>query len=292
MILLSFMLSGFVVLTIWNFDDGQVSLLTFLEVSACCLCCCPWHPPQLECVVSMQNSSLLFFQSCLTTQEKANGIHFWLTCKSLHLPSQSSVLDPILFVLYTNYHNFDRHSVSHSEFSNDSQLYDSVPHEQLDWFVTCSLCSWCKTRCHKTNYNPVKGKLRCCSLILKTGQTFHSESKFGQNETRFSGSVWNLVWFLTVSCLQNDRFVKFVSLNHIDVAQWDISSQLKLPKPLSCPWYHHVLTTVTLSCQEFLNSSLTNFKRFRIALLDWISKPTNARISPLLAELVDSIGFW
>ena len=26
----------------------------------------------------------------------------------------------------------DRHSVSHSEFADDSQLYDSVPREQLD----------------------------------------------------------------------------------------------------------------------------------------------------------------
>ena len=31
----------------------------------------------------------------------------------------------------------DRHSVSHSEFADDSQLYDSVPREQLDSLQSC-----------------------------------------------------------------------------------------------------------------------------------------------------------
>ena len=58
-----------------------------------------------------------------------------------------------------------------------------------------------------------------------------------------------------------------------------------LPKPLWHPWFCHVLITVIPCCQGYLNSWLTNFKRFKIVLLDSFSKPPNAHVSPLLAKL-------
>ena len=69
------------------------------------------------------------------------------------------------------------------------------------------------------------------------------------------------------------------------ITELDMSSQLMLPKPLWHPWFCHALITVIPCCQGFLNSSLTNFKRFRIVLLDSFSKRPNAHVSPLLAKL-------
>ena len=54
--------------------------------------------------------------------------------------------------------------------------------------------------------------------------------------------------------------------------------KLRLPKPLSHPWYCQVLTTVTLFCQECPNSSSKNFKRFKIVLPGSFSTHLNARM--------------
>ena len=49
-------------------------------------------------------------------------------------------------------------------------------------------------------------------------------------------------------------------------------------KPLWHPWCCHALITVTRCCPEFMNSWLTNFKGFKIVLLDSFSKPPNTHI--------------
>ena len=85
-----------------------------------------------------------------------------------------------------------------------------------------------------------------------------------------------------------NMLVKYVSpptWNCIELAQLDMSSQLVLPKPLWHPWFCHALITVIPCCQGFLNSGLTNFKRFKIVLFDSFSKRPNVHVSPLLAKL-------
>ena len=76
-------------------------------------------------------------------------------------------------------------------------------------------------------------------------------------------------------------------LELVELAKLDMSSQLKLPKPLWHPWYCHALITVTLCCQGFLYSWLTNFKKFKIARSARLSFKTSkhAHVSPPLAKL-------
>ena len=90
------------------------------------------------------------------------------------------------------------------------------------------------------------------------------------------------------SSLWINKLVKYVSLpawNCVELAELDMSSQLMLPKPLWHSWFCHALITVIPCCQRFLNSWLTNFKRFKIVLLGSFSKRPNAHISLLLAKL-------
>ena len=72
----------------------------------------------------------------------------------------------------------DRHSVSHSEFADDSQLYDSVPREQFDSLLSNmqSCVDNVKLWMTQNKLQLNERKLRHCSLILKTHQIFHSQS--------------------------------------------------------------------------------------------------------------------
>ena len=79
---------------------------------------------------------------------------------------------------------------------------------------------------------------------------------------------------------RNKKSVKYVSLRTwscVNLPQLDMSSKLRLLKPLLHARYCHVLTTVSLCCQQLLlNSSSINFKMFKIVLPDSFSRLLNA----------------
>ena len=140
------------------------------------------------------------------------------------------------------------------------------------------MCSWCEslhdakqvTTEQWKNWSTAHwfSKLAKHSIFNHNRWKWNSILKVGPKSRR--DFLWRSRW--------NNNLVKCVSLptwSCVELAQLDMSSQLMLPKPLSHPWYCHVLTTVTLFCQECPNSSTKNFKRFKIVLPDLFSRPLN-----------------
>ena len=124
--------------------------------------------------------------------------------------------------------------------------------------------------------------------------------KIGQNDICFSRSVLNLgVIFddklsmkqqVNKTCQSSQLELRRISpIRHVPTVhyqhhlslnredRWGITDDfgLMLPKPLWHLWYGHALITVTLCCQGFLSSWLTNSNRFKNVLLDSFSKPPN-----------------
>ena len=101
-----------VIIVLWN---GHLSSL-YCEMDITIVIIVLWNWTERKQIVSITGYSSIFFPALL------RGV------------PQSSVLSPILFLLYTRPLSqvIDKHLVSHREIADDRQLFDLVPHEQLD----------------------------------------------------------------------------------------------------------------------------------------------------------------
>ena len=137
------------------------------------------------------------------------------------------------------------------------------------------MCRWCKT---------LDDAKQIATEWRKNWGTAHWSSELsnlplsitiGQNDICFSRSVRNLGVIFDDKLSMKQQYVSPPTWNCVELGQLDMSSQLMLPKPLWHPWFCHALITVISCCQGFLNSWLTNFKRFKFFLLDSFSKSPN-----------------
>ncbi|KAK7103227.1 hypothetical protein V1264_018173 [Littorina saxatilis] len=124
-------------------DDSKVSILTLLDLSAAfdtidhgILL------TRLRHVFGIDNVALSFLQSYLSDRRQTVLIQGFVsesTPLKYGVP-QGSVLGPLLFLLYTQPlpHVIDNHSVSHSEFADNTQLYNSSHPSQIQTLLSTS----------------------------------------------------------------------------------------------------------------------------------------------------------
>jgi hypothetical protein len=180
-------------------DDSKVSVLALLDLSAAFDTIdhdILLH--RLKNVFGVHDLALSFFQSYLSDRTQTvlvSGCHSDPASLQFGVP-QGSVLGPLLFILYTQplSHIIEAHSVSHTEFADDTQLYnsshatDTQPLLSVTESCISDVKSWMSQ--NKLQLNEAKTE---ALFIDNTGNTDPTlKLTIGQSEISFSESVRNL----------------------------------------------------------------------------------------------------
>ena len=163
----------------------------------------------------------------------------------------------------------DRHSLSHSEFADDSQLYNSAPREYLRSLISnMQSCVADVKVCMTQNKLQVNNEKTEALLIdPQNSPNLPLSVVIGDSEIQFSKSVRNLG---VIFGIQNSTYLELRKISSVrHVLTVEATKTLVTSLVLSLLEYCNF-------CQECPNSSSKNFKRFKIVLPESFSKPLNA----------------
>ena len=180
-------------------DDGRVSLFNPVDLSA------DFDTidhdillHRLENVFGIQNSALSFFRSHFTERKQMVSISGYSSnsLTLLHGVPQGSLLGPIPFLLHTQPLSsiIDRHSVSHCEFADNSQLWFSCTWTTWLGCLLSNVQSYvedAKLWMTQNNLQLNEGKIGALLVDHQNSPNLPISVKISQNEICFSRSVRN-----------------------------------------------------------------------------------------------------
>ena len=186
-----------------------------------------------------------------------------------------------------------RHSVSHSEFADDSQLYNSVPREQLDSLLSSmqSCVDDVKFWMTQNKLQLNEGKTEALLIDPQNSANLPLSSKFGQNDICFSRSVRNPGVVFDDKLSMEQQVSKTCQSAYLELRRSRISSIRHILKGDATKT---LVTSLVLSYLDNCNSLLSGIPQ---QLIDKLQKVQNcsARLSfknykrthfsPLLAKL-------
>jgi hypothetical protein len=180
-------------------DYSKVSILTLLDLSAAFDTID--HTilvNRLKIVFGIHDLALSFFESYLTDRKQTvliSGYSSDPAPLSCGVP-QGSVLGPLLFLLYTQplAHIIEHHSVSHAEFADDTQLYNSSSPNNIQSLLTTSESCISDVKLWMTANKLQLNDKKTEALLIDTTRKLDQSLKLtiGQTQMAFSESVRNL----------------------------------------------------------------------------------------------------
>ena len=247
---------------------------------------------RLNSVFGIQSTALRWFQSYLSDRYQSTSINNSSSSPSqlTYGVSQSSVLGPILFVLYTTPLSdiIANHSVNHQLFADDSQLQKSAPLSEVTNLTkelsacTDDIKTWMTENHLKLNDDKTEALLFPLSSSLKPSTVSLSDSiTLGSHNIPFSDSASSLGFILDSKLSMKKHVIKSAKLliSSLNALVQSVGFSVKTqPRLLLHHISFHGLTTATVSSWVHVILSSNLSRKFR-TLFSWHPVTTTQHFS-------------